>query len=68
MSARGRTVKPQPRAPSGPLGEVGVEGDAEELALEVDGVGPVVDGIVQHAVDLGEDRIVNGRAKIRDRV
>ena len=44
--------------PIPPLGEVGVEGNAGKFAFQVQGIGFAVHGVVQHAVDIGENVIL----------
>ena len=42
-------------APSGPFGEVVIEGDSRKLPAQVELIGFAVGGVVQNGVDVGED-------------
>lgn len=44
--------------PVGPAREIVVEGDARELAFQVDRIGLAPDRIVQGGIDIGEDRVL----------
>jgi len=45
-------------APRRPLGEAGIEGDARKFALQVERICLTIHGIVQHGIDIVEDRIL----------